>query len=249
MYRVYEKYSTRTGLRRIPQILLYLLKLSIVSFLIYIIITSFFVTSFSIGSVSMKPTLENGDRVLVSSLNYGPFIPFTKVRIKVQNRPQRGDIVIFKPPYIKNYKFPLNILEPIVNFFTLNSRSLLKDAAGHRIYPYMVKRVIGVPGDTVKIKDFLAYIKESGKSVYIRESSLIHGKYHVITDFNPSGWKEGLPFSGNMDPVSLGKNEYILLGDNRPESSDSRSWGIVKFSRIMGKVIYRYEPLSKFGKI
>lgn len=197
----------------------------------------------------MRPTLNNADGVLVSSLRYGPFIPFTKIRIRVKDKPQRGDIVIFKPPYIKDYKFPLNLLEPMVNFFSLNRKSLLTDAAGHRIYPYMVKRVIGIPGDTIKIENFIAYIKETDKSAYTRENELINTKYQVITDFNPSGWKQGLPFSGNMDPVTLGKNEYILLGDNRPKSSDSRSWGIAKFSRILGKVIYRYKPLSKLGKI
>ena len=63
--------------------------------------------------------------------------------------------------------------------------------------------------------------------------------------------RDGLPrfpFSGNSGEHVLGDGEYFLLGDNRPESSDSRSWGALSRDRIIGKVIYRYWPLRSVGR-
>jgi len=249
LYRAYEKYRAKTGLKRIPEILLYLIKLLIAVFIAYMIITSLFINSYRVGSISMKPTLNDGDRVLVTPLIYGPMIPFTNTRINIGSKPRHGDIVVLEPPYIKILRFPLTVLEPVVGFFSLHRGSLRIDAAGNRIYPYMIKRVVGVPGDTVKMENFIVYIEQSGKSTYTRENELIRSNYRIVTDFKPSGWEKDLPFSGNIEPISLGRNEYFVLGDNRPESSDSRSWGIVKYSRILGKVIFRYWPPKRIGKL
>ena len=57
-----------------------------------------------------------------------------------------------------------------------------------------------------------------------------------------------MPLSGTSAEIVLGQDEYFVLGDNRQESSDSRSWGPLPGSRIQAKVIYRYWPIRSFGK-
>ena len=101
-------------------------------------------------------------------------------------------------------------------------------------HPYYIKRIIGMPGETVQIKD--------GK-VYINDKELKSDVYG-ITDY--------IDYPGIVEePITLGDDEYFCLGDNRPVSQDSRyeEVGPVKRSIIVGKVWIRIWPLNKFGKV
>lgn len=98
---------------------------------------------------------------------------------------------------------------------------------------YFIKRIIGLPGETVRIDD-------TG-SIYINNELLMeaYGK-EVIED-------PGLA----RDGITLGADEYFVLGDNRNDSSDSRfvSVGNIKGSQIIGKAFLRIYPFSAFGRI
>ena len=97
-----------------------------------------------------------------------------------------------------------------------------------------IKRVIGLPGETVEIKDntiavsHLQDVSGEKKMVlhesYIPESLFTHGSF----------------------PVTLKENEYFMLGDNRPNSSDSRVWGVLPKSDIIGRVLVRVFPPQAF---
>ncbi len=108
---------------------------------------------------------------------------------------------------------------------------------GKDINSYSVKRIIGVPGDTVKVNNFEAFIKPEGQDKFINEFNLISVNYKIILENNAVNWSNTLPVSGNVDEIILKENEYFLLGDNRPFSNDSRCWGPVLFESFIGKVI------------
>lgn len=95
---------------------------------------------------------------------------------------------------------------------------------------YNIKRVIGLPGETVQVEDGLLYI--NGKKLDTE-----HGLNHVAL--------AGLA----KQPVTLGDDEYFLLGDNRESSEDSRfaNVGNVKREQIKGKVWFRISPFKRFG--
>ena len=101
-------------------------------------------------------------------------------------------------------------------------------------HPYHIKRVIGLPGETVQIK--------KGK-VYINGKKLKSDIYGITKYIDEPGIAE--------EPLELGKDEYFCLGDNRPVSYDSRyeEVGPVHRSEIIGKVWIRIWPLTKFGKV
>ena len=101
-------------------------------------------------------------------------------------------------------------------------------------HPYYIKRVIGLPGETVQIK--------KGK-VYINGKKLKSDIYGITKYIDEPGIAE--------EPLELGKDEYFYLGDNRPVSYDSRyeEVGSVHRSEIIGKVWIRIWPLTKFGKV
>jgi signal peptidase I len=93
---------------------------------------------------------------------------------------------------------------------------------------YYIKRIIGLPGETVKIDD---------------------GKVVIVNDENPTGIKLKEPFvakdhkSYDSSITVLGENEYFVMGDNREQSSDSRTWGPLDKNLIIGRPVLRLLPM------
>ena len=95
----------------------------------------------------------------------------------------------------------------------------------------MIKRVIGLPGENVKIDSGSVYIDDQK----LKEDYLPAGTY---TETDPSFDAEG---------ISLAADEYFVLGDNRAVSKDSRYIGPVKKHLIIGKVLFKFYPLNEIG--
>lgn len=93
----------------------------------------------------------------------------------------------------------------------------------------LVKRVIGVPGDEVNIKDWYVYINgQRLNEPYVKEQT-------VIKELKL--------------PIRVGENKLFVLGDNRPVSKDSRMFGLIDYKLVEGKAIYRIFPLNKIGAV
>ena len=165
------------------------------------------VKPFVIPTGSMEPTLEPSQRVLVNRLAYD------------FGSPHRGDIVVFHPPSSLNCgdgKAPEN--EPCPKSVSTPSTQ------------YFVKRIMGLPGDHLWIKD--------GHPV-------ING--HEITDepyITPCG---NVPACNMPIVITVPKGEYYMLGDNRGDSDDSRYWGPIRSSWIIGEVFATYWPPDRIG--
>lgn len=97
-----------------------------------------------------------------------------------------------------------------------------------------IKRVIGLPGETVEIKD---------------NQIKIYDKNNKELDLNETSYLPALDATyGNLNVV-LSDNEYFVLGDNRPYSSDSRSWGPLPKENIIGRVFIRLFPFASLSRI
>ncbi len=97
---------------------------------------------------------------------------------------------------------------------------------------FFIKRIIGLPGETIDIKDSIVTIRsENGTSFVLPEGYLSQS-----TQTTP-----------NVEQVSLGQDEYYVMGDNREHSSDSRAWGVVPRKLMMGKVWVRLLPIPTFS--
>lgn len=90
----------------------------------------------------------------------------------------------------------------------------------------IIKRVIGMPGDKVKIRNNKIYINNK-----IIEDEYAYGE------------------TSDYDEITLGDDEYFVLGDNRLISKDSRYFGAIKKSDIKGKAVFRLFPFTRFGSI
>ncbi|MGA2641169.1 MAG: signal peptidase I [Spirochaetia bacterium] len=242
-----ERYSPATAKRRAGLFGGRVLRILLIALVLYLVVSRFFVSTYRIESVSMEPALRPAERVIVSSIAYGPRVPFTASRLPGMGMPERGDLVVVQPPFVVEPSLIARILEPLANFLSLQKATLHRDLYGSRVNGYMVKRVIGIPGDTLRLASFSVTVKPRGGSDFVPESQMIPLPYKVQTTLDAKGWSPTHPLSGKSEEIRLGDDQYFVLGDNRTESSDSRSWGPVTRDRIVGKVIYRYWPPRALG--
>jgi len=126
--------------------------------------------------------------------------------------PQRGDVIVFNAGFIPNY-------------------------AGQRF----IKRVIGLPGETVDIADGQVKIIKDGKITVLDEK-------YLPAKLATYGY-DGSSISTLPEEVTLKANQYFVLGDNREGSYDSRYWGVVPRSDIIGKASLRVFPVTALSEI
>jgi len=247
MFRSYEHYSTGYGARFTRRLLLPLLRVLLLTFLLYLVLSGMFLTAFRVDSGSMQPRLQPRDRVLASPLPFGPRILFFSARLPAFREPRRGDVVGSRSPQFSRPAFPLSLLEPVVRFLSGQRVTVARDPTGTRVPPYMIKRVVGLPGDTVRMSGFRLSVMTPGSGAFLDEQRLAEAPYSVTAGSLPAGWRGEFPFSGEMAPRLLKEGESFLLGDNRPASSDSRSSGPLRRDQIVGRVLLIYWPLRRSG--
>lgn len=174
----------------------------IVAVVLALIIRTFFFQAFKIPSGSMLDTLLIGDHLLVNKFIYGTKLPFVEDRFFVMDDVDRGDVIVFE--------FPEDANKPWLE---------RKD---------FIKRVIGLPGDTIEIK---------AKKVYVNgEHYDLPQQVHKDKHIEPSLAGPRDYFYKRQVPVG----HYFVMGDNRDFSYDSRFWGYVAKSKIKGQAIIKY---------
>lgn len=146
---------------------------------------------------------------MVPTLNSGDVVFAQKISTYVKNY-KRGDIVILDGSDMEGYTSP----------------------------EYLIKRVVGLPGETIRIKDGNVYIKPADSTDFflLQENYLPTGTMTYVMD---TGLKKG------YDEVTLADNEYFCMGDNRPVSNDSRNLGPFTVNRIKGVAVIRVFPLNE----
>ncbi|MCP3898989.1 MAG: signal peptidase I [Desulfobacteraceae bacterium] len=180
------------------------LEVVVIAVAIALFIRAFVVQAYKIPSGSMKDTLLVGDHLLVNKFIYGVKIPFTdgKTLIPIKD-PVQGDIIVFKYPGDPN----LGSSDPNIG----------KD---------YIKRVIGIEGDTIVIKDKQLYV--NGELKEYKE----HVKY---TD--PVIFPGNFNSRDNLGPIKVPEDSLFVMGDNRDNSYDSRFWGVVKLNAVKGEAL------------
>lgn len=195
----------------------------IIAVVIAILIKYFVGTPTIVKQTSMWPTLEQNDRLILNRL------PRT-----FGEMPERGDIITFEAP--SNNATGLTAEEidnPIAKYdnepttwwgkFTYHVLEIGKES--------YIKRVIALPGEHVEIKDGKVYINgEELDEPYLTDD--------VITE--PTGV---------LNDFVVPENTVFAMGDNREGSKDCRAFGCIPLERIESKVVIRFWPLNKFGKV
>lgn len=167
----------------------------VVAFILAMVIRTFVVQAFKIPTGSMRPTLLEGDLILVNKFIYGAKIPFTDFRLPAFAPLKRGDVIVFIYPEDSKKDF--------------------------------VKRLVGLSGETVEIKNHTIYINNQpltdsvfGQRDYLNKGSLADEGQKVLVP----------------------QDSFFVLGDNSGSSLDSRFWGFVPHKNILGKAMIIYWP-------
>jgi signal peptidase I len=116
---------------------------------------------------------------------------------------------------------------PSVGQIVVFRRPPAEDCGGPPV-PDLVKRVIGLPGQTIQGKDGVVYI--DGRP--------------LAEPWLPKRTDHSNPYTSNFGPLHVPQGDYFMMGDNRTDSCDSRDWGPLPQSYIVGRVVLRIWPLS-----
>jgi signal peptidase I len=148
---------------------------------------------------------------MMPTVNPGEYVLIDKISPRF-NDYQRGDIVVFQPP----------------------------EGFGQGGVPF-IKRVIGMPGDTVSLENGRVFVQQPGGSpVRIEEPYVVHT---IDGGLAPTLPKDAEGTSSWKVPAG----SYFVMGDNRPDSQDSRFFGVVDRELIVGRAWLRYFPLDRVG--
>ena len=240
MKRRYSTYNDQKSQRhKVRWIILGVL----IFFLVYTSFTSLFFSMRILQNDAMAPNLRAGERFLFSSYSYYSLVP----GLSLENRSlslERGSVVLvnmFRDPQPGMVR---RIMDGTIRFFTAQNFSLIEQ--NENIF---VKRLIGLPGDEISMTNFIIRVKAKDSAFSLTEFEVSLYDYSPEIPQMPSLWDSSLPFSGNMDTIILGENEYFLISDDRGNTNDSRTWGPVSIDNIIGKALFRYWPLSRLGSI
>lgn len=194
----------------------------IIAFILFGFLT-LFVRFDRMKSSTMMNTIEQNDILITSKLRYAialrPFVSSLTGKTIVFSRPKRGDIVFMIDPRTKREFFLKRFISYFVYFVSFGNANISKTR-------YLIKRVVGLPGETIEIRD---------KTVYINGEILNEPWANIESDGRIL--EKEISTRDNFGPYIIGYNEYFVLSDNRDYGYDSRDFGNVHFSNIDGKVI------------
>lgn len=191
-----------------------------IALVLWIFLRALLIEAFHITSGSMERTLLIGDVLFVNKALYGAEVPFIHAKLPAIREPRRGEIVIFD-----------SVEEPGLT---------------------VVKRIIGMPGDTVRMEDNTVYLnREPLAESYVVLSSdtadyvdprMRTWQMRYYGGENP---REYRPTLKNWGPLVVPPDSFMVLGDNRNDSYDSRYWGFLGRDRVRGRaaiIYYSHDP-------
>jgi len=208
---------------------------------IYSFFTTFIATTIKINSESMMPSLENGNSVIFIPSNKFNFFSRKDGVVKFK----RGDIVLASTNYSEETTLLDKILDPVVRIFTLQKKSIIysnKNFKGQA----EIFRIVGLPDDSIKISDNIIYVKKKDEEFFLSEFEVSSVDYDVIKGEYSSHWNDEFPFSKESSTVTVPKDCYFLISDNRIIFNDSRIFGVVNSEDIKGSIKLKYWPLNEF---
>lgn len=223
---------------------------------------TFIVQLFKIPTGSMEPTLHGaqnygfGDHIVVNKFIYGPQtldwvgVPWTNCGFELPTwrfeklalrKPKRGDIVVFKFP------FDYYCNQCHVDFTLKRGMPHVCPFCGSHNVEYQnkdfVKRCIGLPGETLEIRDGDIY----ADGALVTEPKIVKDIFYtnIIGGNGPGRGMYGI----KGQKFTVPPDSYFVLGDNSANSKDSRFWGFVPFKDIRGEAIFIYLPPSRIGVV
>ena len=203
--------------------------LVIAGILVFLIIRPFFVQAFFIPSESMEDTLLGHDAGVNSKTQSDhtdtvhDHIFVTKLVFRYSD-PHRGDIIVFRAPLVADQEDIQNGQPPKENV--------------------LIKRCMGIPGDRMLVKEAKVKAKDG---TTVDAWAVFRNGQQLVEPYikEPMGHPSSQVKYAKEKELVLGPNEYFVMGDNRNDSNDSRYWGTLERSRVIGKANLIFFPFNR----
>lgn len=205
---------------------------------------AFVVEAFKIPTGSMIPSLLIGDHLFVNKFIYGLRVPFSNAFIKRFKDVERGEIIVFKFPSKEAREYLM--AQPASKRQCIDMSTLDEDRD-------FIKRVIGVAGDTVELRDNQIII--NGKPVEslgmekVSTGSFLY-PHQILETKRLNGHVYTVQYSGadeNFGPITVQPGHVFTMGDNRDNSSDGRCWGQVPLENVKGRAMFVWWSIGEEG--
>ena len=211
-----------------------------------LVLRAFVIEAFIIPSASMEPTLQKGDRLFVNKGSYGVRIPFTTIKVVDFGPPERGDVVVFVFPREEAREHTSKLPPQRRTCVDPDSLSEEKD---------YIKRVIGLPGDRIKMINNQLYL--NGEPVRTKVAETVQGRagFPLLTQqvesvgektFVTQHYGTDANFGVPQETV-VAEGHVFVMGDNRDNSSDSRCWGQAPMDNIKGRAMFIWFASDRGG--
>lgn len=200
---------------------------------VVLILRSFIAEPYKIPSASMYPNLHIGDFILVNKFSYGLRLPITNAKFVPLGEPKRGDVVVFHFP-----GYPCEVDGQTVRS---GDQSCFVPNAPVESQNW-IKRVIGLPGDTVSFSGSTVSINGkplayADRGAYDDPQSGVPGATLLREDLpgRPHDILENLQLDRGAGEWKVPPGHYFVMGDNRDNSEDGRFWGVLPETELRGK--------------
>lgn len=209
--------------------------------LLVLIVRSAVAEPYHIPSGSMMPTLEVGDFIVVNKFSYGLRLPGTDIRIVDLGEPERGDVVVFRPPWAPGESWIKRIVglpgdEVVVRGDSVRINGV--PVGAELIGPYR-----GNPADADDA-DLMRY----GASLLTERLGEV--EHRIIRIPRAGGLQGGAPDVPNaLNPGTVPPGCYFVMGDNRNNSEDSRYHGCVPEENLVGKAAFVWLSFDSLGRV
>ncbi len=198
-----------------------------------IIVRSFLFEFFKIPSSSMVPTLRIGDHIVVSKYNYGWVFPFTSWEFVSWGTPKRGDVIVFIYPKDESLHYIKRVIGLPGDKVEFKGKDLWLN--GEKVQRELVKD----PGETALVTGSGGHQLGKGPGVLFKET--IDGRTHYVKYASD----EPYDFVQNPEAHTVAPDSFFVMGDNRDDSYDSRSWGDVPRHNLRGKAQFIWISLNR----
>lgn len=199
---------------------------------------SFLYEPFKIPSSSMVPTLQIGDLILVNKFTYGVRLPIINKKIIDVNKPQRGDVMVFKYPKNPSLDYIKRVIGVPGDKISYKNKRLTvnNQPASYRPLPDYLD------------EDRLSYSSQFAESFAGRDHRILNDERMPSYVPNPDAFPqhELCTYVTDGFTCTVPAGHYFMMGDNRDNSQDSRYWGFVPDHYIVGKAFFVWLNLNNF---